>query len=300
MLVGGHAYTFRKDYQETDVLRQEFNRLTRNTYGFDLEKWYQNGYWSEGCHLYSLFDGEAIVSHVTVSEMAFSVLGERQKFVQIGTVMTDEFYQKRGLSKALLEVVLREWETKCDLIYLFANDAVLDFYPKFGFVSVNEYQVTKSVPVQRKNNPVRQLDLGIKADRDFLFRVAAEAFPQGRLAMLGGAGMVMLYCGHFELFTLENNLFYIEELDAIAVAEYDGVDLILHDILASEKVDVELVIDALVKDETNRVTLGFMPNDMTTYDVALLKEEDSTLFVKRGKESLFEKNKLIFPLLSHT
>ena len=40
-----------------------------------------------------------------------------------------------------MEWILQNWSDRCDGIYLFANDTVLDFYPKFGFLPAEEAQV---------------------------------------------------------------------------------------------------------------------------------------------------------------
>lgn len=52
--------------------------------------------------------------------------------------MTDVKYRDQGLLRIIMEKVIAEWKDKCELIYLFANDSVLDFYPKFGFDKVQQ------------------------------------------------------------------------------------------------------------------------------------------------------------------
>lgn len=45
--------------------------------------------------------------------------------------MTHPDYRGQGLAKKLLEHVIAKYEDQYDFLYLFANDTVLDFYPKF-------------------------------------------------------------------------------------------------------------------------------------------------------------------------
>lgn len=60
--------------------------------------------------------------------------------------------------RKLIEEVLKDWENNCDGIYLYANDTVLDFYPKFGFEKAKEYQCTKQItPVPQT---FTRLDMG--------------------------------------------------------------------------------------------------------------------------------------------
>ena len=56
-----------------------------------------------------------------------------------------------------METVLSDWRDCSDGIYLFANDSVLDFYPKFGFCPMGEYQV--SVNVTPKKGNICRLDI---------------------------------------------------------------------------------------------------------------------------------------------
>lgn len=109
-------------------------------YGFDFEEWYQNGYWKDRYIPYALLDGNNVITNVSVNIIDFFVMGEKKTCIQIGTVMTDKEYRNQGLNRFLMKKVLEEWRERCDVIYLFANDSVLNFYPKFGFVSVPEYQ----------------------------------------------------------------------------------------------------------------------------------------------------------------
>lgn len=81
-----------------------------------------------------------VVSNVSVNHMVFDVCGEKKHYIQLGTVMTDPEYGGRGLNRILMERVLSEYEGKTDGIYLFANDTVLDYYPKFGFRPAKEYE----------------------------------------------------------------------------------------------------------------------------------------------------------------
>ena len=50
-----------------------------------------------------------------------------------------------GLSEHT-EEVLRDWTNQCDGMFLFANETVLDFYPKFGFRRETQYQIRPMSP----------------------------------------------------------------------------------------------------------------------------------------------------------
>ena len=97
---------------------------------------------------YVLADGDRVIANVSVNRMDMLWRGQAKQYIQIGTVMTDEAYRGKGLSKFLIETVLHDWKDRCDAIYLFANRTVLDFYPKFGFVKAVEHQQSFSLAPQ--------------------------------------------------------------------------------------------------------------------------------------------------------
>jgi len=142
--IGQNVYQFIRNVQRDADLRVSFNHLTQVSFGFSLEDWYLSGNWNDQHIPYSLTHGGEVVSNVSISIISFEIAGAEKKGVQIGTVMTAENYRNRGLNKYLLRRVLQEWKDQSDFIYLFANDTVLDFYPKFGFERVQEFLHTKS------------------------------------------------------------------------------------------------------------------------------------------------------------
>ena len=108
-------------YQKDDNRRKAFNQLVAKTFPCSFEPWYEGRYWNDKYIPYTLFDGENAVANVSVNKMNFVVMGEPKFYIQIGTVMTDDAYKNQGLSRFLMEYVLVEWETRCDLVYLYAN-----------------------------------------------------------------------------------------------------------------------------------------------------------------------------------
>lgn len=132
-------YTTDKDIRNNEAVRASFNKLAADTFGLSFEQWYQDGYWTDLYIPYVLLDGGRVIANVSVNIIDTQWKGQTRKYIQLGTVMTAPGYRKQGLSRFLLEEALSDWKGLCDAIYLFANDSVLDFYPKFGFVKENEY-----------------------------------------------------------------------------------------------------------------------------------------------------------------
>lgn len=295
VLINGKEYTFIKDYKENTLLRKSFNALTKKTYGFDFEQWYQDGYWGNWYVPYSLLDGENIVANVSISIIDFLVLGESKSYVQLGTVMTDKEYRNHGLSRYLMEKVIEEWKDKCHMLYLFANDSVLNFYPRFGFTAAKEYQYSKIVTNDNENIAAEKLDMSLVSNRELVVEKINCSVPIAKLSMLKNPGLIMFYCTSFMM----DNVYYLREKDVIVIAELDGDTLYLQDIFSSSEANIDDIIKSLTNKEVKKVVLGFTPNDSGSYCVNLLKEEGTTLFVMKDKEDLFKNNKLVFPILSH-
>jgi GNAT superfamily N-acetyltransferase len=293
--VNGNKYIFINDYKDNDILRNSFNNLTRNTYGFDFEDWYQKGYWQDKYMPYSIADGDIIVANVSVNIMDFFVMGESKRYIQLGTVMTNESYRNLGFSRILIQRILDEWENKCDLIYLFANDSVINFYPKFGFLPNNQYQCSKKISKKSYSFKARKLDMLNIIDREFLYYKVNETLPFANITMKNNPSLVMFYCISF----MAESVYYIEAYDAIVIADFEEDILYLQDIFSTKDIDVDKIIDSIINVNTKRVVFGFTPCNVDSIEVNLLKEEDTTLFIRSSKENPFSDNKLMFPILSH-
>ncbi len=145
--MGLRTFCIEKNYRNNEALRASFNRLAEKTFGLNFENWYKNGFWKDNYIPYSVvIDGE-VVSNVSVNACNMNYKGQIVKLIQLGTIMTDDDYRGNGYARALMEEVLKDYDGKVDGIYLFANDSVLEFYPKFGFKEAKEYQFTKDVTI---------------------------------------------------------------------------------------------------------------------------------------------------------
>lgn len=293
--IGNHQYNFVSDFKHVEKIRQSFNNLTRRTYAFDFEEWYRSGYWQDGYIPYSLLDDEKVICNVSVNVIDFLVMGEKKKLVQIGTVMTDEAYRHRGLNRFIMERVLEEWQSKCDSIYLFANNTVLNFYPKFGFVKMDEYQHSTQVEEPNSNKIFEKLNMSNDKHIAFLCDKIKVSVPASRLAMRNNVGLVMFYCTSY----MSEQIYYIKALDTIVIAETDHDILYLHDVFSDHEVSINDIISAMVEPQVNRVVFGFTPQETSSYDVNLLQTDDTTLFVLDGKNEFIEKKHVMFPVLSH-
>lgn len=60
------------------------------------------------------------------------------------------------------------------------------------------------------------------------------------------------------------------------------------------------VVFRVAESQIHTVVFGFTLKANDIFHSQILKEEDTTLFVLKGKENFFVKNQIMFPVLSHT
>lgn len=272
-------YCIEKNYRNNDALRASFNRLAEKTFGLNFENWYQNGFWKDNYIPYSVvIDGE-VVSNVSVNACNMNYKGKIVKLIQLGTIMTDNDHRGKGYARVLMEEVIKDYDGKVDGIYLFANDSVLEFYPKFGFKEAKEYQYTKEVTISDECK-AQNIPLKGKDDFDRAIKILDTNEQNAQLYMVGNSGLYMFYLSQF----MTENLFYIEECGSYAIAEMEDDTLILHTIIGNGAVDE--VIRAFGY-KIKKVVLCFTPKDTGGFEKTELHEEDTTFFVQ-GK--FFEDN----------
>lgn len=303
-------YKLIRQCRDNESLRQSFNRLAERTFGLSFETWHQMGYWSD-CYIpYSfVYDGE-IIANVSVNRMIHWWDGRMRPLIQLGTVMTDESFRRQGLIRSLMEEIERDFQGKAEGVYLFANDSVLDFYPKFGFRRAEEYcyerLITKDSEGRKREeenggkagdfdaSDVCRVDLDNETERKALEKAIEENTFLCPLSFGGNLGLYMFYLSDF----MKENVYYIPKLDAYAVAEIQGATLFLQGVLSRRPVSLEEA-EAAFANGIDKIVLGFVPDDRSRYVCREHKEEDTTLFVKGSIFDGFEEKRLRFPVLGH-
>lgn len=279
------------NYRENENLRRSFNELAEKVFGLNFENWYKNGFWKDNYIPYSVIEDGKVVSNVSVNACSMKYDGRIVKLIQLGTIMTDPDYRGRGYSGVLMERVILDYKDKVDGIYLFANDSVLDFYPKFGFTIGKEYQYSKDVDNNCETQAVL-VPMTKKEDWDKMVRIITEKEQNSRFYMVENTGLYMFYLSQF----MQKNTFYVEKCDSYAVAEVEDDTLILHTIFG--KGDVDEVISAF-GNKIKKVVLNYTPKNTNGFVENELHEEDTTLFVMGKFFEEIKDDKLMFQAITH-
>lgn len=259
-------------YRDDPKLRASFNELAEKVFGLNFEGWYQNGYWKDNYNPYSVVVDGKVVSNVSVNRCDVNDNGRRVRLIQLGTVMTDPGHRGKGYAGELMERVLSDYEGKVDGIYLFANDSVTSFYPKFGFKEGKEHQFSKAV-ANAGERRAEAVPMACRSDWDRMEAIIGGRAQNGRMYMVGNTGLYMFYLSQF----MQENVFYLPDSDTYVVAEEAEDTLILHAVFGD--CDIDRVIAAFGKD-IKKAVFCFTPKDPSGFTKQELHEEDTTLFVR--------------------
>ena len=233
-----------------------------------------------------------MAANVSVNRMDFQLDGRRRTYLQLGTVMTHPDYRGMGLSRFLMEWILQNWSDRCDGIYLFANDTVLDFYPKFGFLPAEEAQVFFPSSPQQPI-PLRRINPDNPKDRALLIQSYRRSNPFSAFSMENNEGLLLFYAlGPFRHF-----LYTPPEENAVAILEEDGDTLFCHELLGEWSGSLFQTLNRLTQPHIRKIGLGFTPKD--TLPGQIWQPGEDHLFVLGKKENPFAARKLFFPLISH-
>lgn len=288
-------YEMISDYKDNKMYRDSFNKLAESTFDINFEEWFRSGFWNDKYVCYSYIDNNEVISNVSINKMNLIYQGENYSALQIGTVMTHPNYRGQGLAKNLLNHVIAKYEDQYDFLYLFANDTVLDFYPKFGFERIEESSFTvDACNLKKKASKLKKLNPDNKTDFQLISRIVSKRAPLSNILDVKESEDLLMF---YVLITLKNELYYLEELDVIILMEQEGTDLYVLDILSTKKLDVVEVLSYLSTKKIETIHLLFTPEKSKYIDAAYIIETEDMLFVRPNV--LTSENYFLFPATSH-
>nr|WP_314461739.1 GNAT family N-acetyltransferase [uncultured Clostridium sp.] len=289
-----YSYVLRRGYQDEEGARKSFNRLAGQIFGLNFEEWYQNGYWKNNYIPYSILEGDEVLANVSVSPMLFLENGEQKHYIQLGTVMTCKSCRNQGLIRQLIREIQKDYDGKTDGWFLFANESVLDFYPKFGFRRSDEFEYVKDVVINEDAAAVK-VQIEGKDDLIKLGQSMKESCPQSSLWLESHEELTMFYALDY----MRKNIYFLPECDAYVFASFENGQLHLHQVFAPEQVDLNRIAAAFGR-EVNSLVLGFSPIDKQGFTCRKAGEHDTVLHVKGSALNSIERGYLRIPELAHT
>ena len=287
------SYVFRKGYQDDEMTRKSFNRLAGQIFGLDFEKWYQNGYWKNNYIPYSIIEEEEVLANVSVSPMLFLENGKSKCYIQLGTVMTCKSCRNQGLIRKLIQEIQKDYEGKADGWFLFANESVLDFYPKFGFRRSDEFEYVKAVT---NEEDAFAISVPMKENSDYLKLQQAmkESCPQSSFWLESKEELTMFYALDY----MGKHIYFVPEQNAYVFASIKAGQLYLHQVFSPDRVNLDRIAAAFGK-EVKSLVLGFSPIDKKGFLCRKTVETDTVLHIKGSALNSIERECLRIPELAH-
>ncbi|MBH5316391.1 GNAT family N-acetyltransferase [Paenibacillus sp. GSMTC-2017] len=293
-------YQLVSDYKDIESYKESFNELAKIVFGLDFKKWYEKGCWNDNYICYSYVDEDKIIANASINKMTFVSNGKEYKAIQVGTVMTHPAYRNQGLSGKLMNHIIEKYEQEYDFIYLFANESVLNFYPRFGFGKVQESSFSLKMSALRtqlaESHSLRRLDTNNMDDFRIMEQFAAERIPVSLVMSVKNNEHLLMF---YFILAFNDSIYYIEDLDAIVIFKQEDKHLHIFDIISKEKVDYDMILNCIVSADTAIIHFYFTPDYDNEYiQIEFITESDDTLFVRPLWED--KTRHFLIPLTSHS
>jgi GNAT superfamily N-acetyltransferase len=268
-----------ENVRDNENLRSKFYDFVQTIFpSADFKVWFEKGFWLNNYKPFAIVMDDKIVSNVSITRMNLFVDGRERSGVQFGTVGTIPEYRGKGLSKYLMDYVLNRVKDSVDLLFLYANEDVLDFYPKFGFDRYSEVIFKCRSYIPEANYSARKLDINSQADFKIIRRLVDERLVISRLFGANDYGFITLW--HI-LNIFPDNILYLEDDDIILIiSERDG-HLRVWDIIYSKPIDVDSAISKVIRENTVKsISYYFSPDQLNFKYDSVEEDIDSPLFVR--------------------
>jgi predicted N-acetyltransferase YhbS len=260
-----------------DLAGQEaFHRYIQRVFpGVSFRRWCELGGWSEDYRAFALFEGADIVANASVQRMSLVLEGRELTGWQLGAVGVVPERRGSGLQRDLLGRVLGMIPQQ-ELVFLFANEEVLDFYPKFGFKPIQEHFFSANLEFQPAGQRLVPLDFERADHRELLARVAEEAIPVTlRFGARRYAPVLLWYWANF----YRRQFYYSQDPETILIGKQEGDLLRLVDIVSASPVDVAALLPRLIEAPTRQIEFGFTPERVWPGAAVSSVSRESPLFV---------------------
>ncbi|MCM3666792.1 GNAT family N-acetyltransferase [Mesobacillus subterraneus] len=272
------------NYRDNELLRSSFIQLAADIFGLDFKNWHKKGYWGERYVPYSFAEGDRIVANVSVNRLEIIMDGKSYRGLQIGTVMTHPDYRNRGLSASLMNHILDEYSGKYDFMYLFANDNVLDFYPRFGFERMEESQYSVSFFSGDRGGKLRKLAIGDSNDLLLIEKMVYGREPVSRSFGTANSGGITMY---HVLNVFADHLYYFEEEDSIVIFTKEEDKVHLYDVISKAPININMLLERITPKKTSEIVFHYAPDyEGLEYELSPFQREGA-LFVKKGAALAF-------------
>lgn len=246
------------NYKNNPLYRRSFFELAKKTFGIEFENWFNRGFWNENYISYSFLDADKVVANVSVNKMNLVLEGNRKNALQIGTVMTHPDYQKRGISKELMNIVLNEYEKEYDFIYLFPNQSALDYYPRFGFKSIEQSSFSINInEIKSTKGEGRSLDVFKDKDIGIIRKLNTERRPISNIFGIENAEHILFF---YTYNGFDKYFYYLEQENIIVIYSQENDIIHIYDVITKGEIDFYELLNKIRLNNAKKVVFHFTPD----------------------------------------
>ncbi len=257
--------------------------------------WRDRGGWTDDYEVFAIVDDGRIISTIGRSRMRMVIEGQDRAGYQLGAVATLEPYRRQGLARQLMNWVIGELDEPDQPIILFANDSVLDFYPRFGFKRIPQRRSFARMALQPFGAQAPRCDLSNASDRSRLATLCAATQPtRGHLTARDYYWLALwnLGCG-------SATVSWRPEFEAAIATTIENERLVIHDVFAAQPFDLGLVVPTLIMQPVTELEFLFDPGYFwPTASYAAFDNTESSLFARGAATSI--NGPVQFPALAQT
>lgn len=262
----------------------------------DFRRWCEWRQWGDDYRAFCIVgDDGRVLANASVWRMRLLVEGRELVGYQLGAVGCLPQVRGQGLARRAVQAALAYCGSAP--VFLFANDSVLDFYPRFGFAPAPQtlFEAELQVEPVGDSRMVRAaaLDLADGEVRAAFLRSAGEALPVS-------AGFAARDYGRIATWYAANGyaspLRRLDDDTWVFAGVEDGV-LTIEDVFATRPFDLSAALPRLIEQPVHTLRFGFTPERLWPRARALGAEADADLFVRN---LVLPAGPHRFPLLART
>lgn len=192
----------------------------------DLLWAYNAGYLNGTTIPFGLFNGDRAISILAAKKQTLVINNESIHVAQMGAVATAPSLQGRGYSREVMQFALDHISNMP--VFLYANDEVVDYYPKFGFRLTKESVYDIDLKPTGKQHSFRRLDLTRPDDTAQLDHALDNRVSVSRSFYIADyTGLAKWYCR----ILYQDKLWYEKESETLLIADMDQSVLRIYDLV---------------------------------------------------------------------
>ncbi len=261
----------------------------------NFSDWYSYGFWPDEYIPHVIIDKGKIVSNVAITKMDVLLNGERKKGLQIGTVGTIPEERNKGLSRLLMDHVIKKYENEADIFFLFANDTVLEFYPKFGFSRKFETLYISERSIVPGKGRLKKLNWKNPEDLKIIEQTLKNRSPL--TSIFGAENYHPISLWHI-INVYPDDLYFCEESGVFLIFYIKDEKIQFIDLACTKNPDIEKILSYIYSTSAAAPICFHFPPDINYFNYdRKITGENTMLFVK-GDFQLKEGFK--FPVTSQT